>query len=214
MPVSDVELVDGNSGGTLARMLHYGVGGGEGGGGGMLSGTTSVRERKRTSLTRTLTPSALLSGSSDTSPINGGVSAQGHQGHRGARAVNGGGAAEDLAQDMNNLMHDFDVISRISSLIGTLKGQYEVSSESIQARQADSYCTTTILQGLNTEMTGGHLNDIQKSIRQKDEEMSWADASKLQFSIRGSSKNEKPESFTFQCRDPNVKKEWIVGKGY
>ena len=133
VPVSDVELVDGNSGGTLARMLHYGVGGGEGGGGGMLSGTTSVRERKRTSLTRTLTPSALLSGSSDTSPINGGVSAQGHQGHRGARAVNGGGAAEDLAQDMNNLMHDFDVISRISSLIGTLKGQYEVSSESIQS---------------------------------------------------------------------------------
>ena len=38
-----------------------------------------------------------------------------------------GGVAEDLAQDMNDLMHDFDVVSRISSLIGTLKGRHEVS---------------------------------------------------------------------------------------
>ena len=69
------------------------------------------------------------------------------------------------------------------------------------------------LQGLTTELTSGILNEIQKSIRQKDEEMSWADASILQLQIRASSKNEKPESFTFQCRDPNVKKEWTVGKG-
>ena len=43
-----------------------------------------------------------------------------------------GGVAEDLAQDMNDLMHDFDVVSRISSLIGTLKGRHEVSTTYIR----------------------------------------------------------------------------------
>ena len=61
-------------------------------------------------------------------------------------------------------------------------------------------------------MTAKILSDIQRSIRQKDEEMSWADASCLQFVIRGKGSKDKPESYTFQCRDPNVKKEWIVGK--
>ena len=36
------------------------------------------------------------------------------------------GQAENLAQDMHDLMHDFDVVSRISGLIGSLKGEYEV----------------------------------------------------------------------------------------
>jgi len=43
---------------------------------------------------------------------------------------NGGqdnGQAENLAQDMSDLMHDFDVVSRIASMIGTLKGKYEVT---------------------------------------------------------------------------------------
>ena len=44
--------------------------------------------------------------------------------------------------------------------------------------------------------------------------MSWADASCLQFVIRGRGSKDKPESYTFQCRDPNIKKEWIVGKDY
>ena len=46
-----------------------------------------------------------------------------------ASSVAGGqdnGQAENLAQDMSDLMHDFDVVSRIASLIGTLKGKYEV----------------------------------------------------------------------------------------
>ena len=46
-----------------------------------------------------------------------------------ASTVAGGtdnGQAENLAQDMSDLMHDFDVVSRIASLIGTLKGKYEV----------------------------------------------------------------------------------------
>ena len=67
-------------------------------------------------------------------------------------------------------------------------------------------------QALNTQLTAKILSDIQRAIRQKDEEMSWADASCLQFVIRGRGSKDKPESYTFQCRDPNVKKEWIVGK--
>ncbi len=47
---------------------------------------------------------------------------------------NGGqdnGQAENLAQDMSDLMHDFDVVSRIASMIGTLKGKYEVTKHHI-----------------------------------------------------------------------------------
>jgi hypothetical protein len=53
------------------------------------------------------------------------------------------------------------------------------------------------------------MADIQRSIRQKDEEMSWLDACCLHFAIKGKTKT---ETYTFQTRDPNVKKEWIVGK--
>ena len=101
------------------------------------------------------------------------------------------GQAENLAQDMNDLMHDFDVVSRIAGMIGTMKGKYE---------------------GLTTDVTNGIMAEIQKSIRQKDEEMSWVDACCLQIAIKGKSSKDKTETFTFQTRDPNVKKEWIVGK--
>jgi len=52
------------------------------------------------------------------------------------------------------------------------------------------------------------MTDIQSSIRQKDEEMSWLDACCLHFSIKGKTKF---EAFTFQTRDPTIKKDWIVG---
>jgi hypothetical protein len=38
--------------------------------------------------------------------------------------------------------------------------------------------------------------------------MSWLDACCLHFAIKGKTKT---ETYTFQTRDPNVKKEWIVG---
>lgn len=90
---------------------------------------------------------------------------------------------------MHDLMHDFDVVSRISGLIGSLKGSYD---------------------GLTTSMTTGILSEIQKSIRQKDEEMSWVDACCLQIAIKSSKNSRNLESCTFQTRDPNIKKEWIV----
>ncbi len=64
-------------------------------------------------------------------------------------------------------------------------------------------------QGLTTALTTSIMSDIQRSIRQKDEEMSWLDACCLHFAIKGKTKT---ETYTFQTRDPNVKKEWIVGK--
>lgn len=171
VPVSDVELIDGTAGGTLARVLAYGTG---------TCGSGSGTGSKRASLTRSVTPNHLglssltLSGSS-----------------KDDKDKDSGGQAENLAQDMNDLMHDYDVVSRIAGLIGTLKGQHE---------------------GLDTGLTGRILSEIQRSIRQKDEEMSWVDACCLQFSIKTSkgSRGERCESYTFQTRDPNVKKEWIV----
>ena len=63
-------------------------------------------------------------------------------------------------------------------------------------------------------MTSGILSEIQKSIRQKDEEMSWVDACCLQIAIKSSKGSRGAESCTFQTRDPNIKKEWIVGKSH
>ena len=99
--------------------------------------------------------------------------------------------AENLAQDMADLMHDFDVVSRIASLIGTTRGRYE---------------------GLTLDVTSQILADIQSSIRQKDEEMSYMDACCLQLVLKGRNSKDKPETYTFQTRDPNAKREWIVGK--
>ena len=88
-------------------------------------------------------------------------------------------------------MHDFDVVSRIASLIGTTRGRYE---------------------GLTLDVTSQILADIQSSIRQKDEEMSYMDACCLQLALKGRNSKDKPETYTFQTRDPNAKREWIVGK--
>ncbi len=46
--------------------------------------------------------------------------------------------------------------------------------------------------------------------------MSFMDACCLQITLKGSnsrgSKDKQETSYTFQTRDPNVKKEWIVGE--
>ena len=60
-------------------------------------------------------------------------------------------------------------------------------------------------------MCSGILSEIQKSIRQKDEEMSWVDACCLQIAIKSSKGSRGAESCTFQTSNPNIKKEWIVG---
>lgn len=48
----------------------------------------------------------------------------------GAGSVGGtlpgsGSDADNLCSEMNNLMHDYEVMSRINDLVGTLKGNYK-----------------------------------------------------------------------------------------
>jgi len=94
--------------------------------------------------------------------------------------------AENLAQDMSDLMHDFEVVSRINSLIGTFKCSYPELTKD---------CTSSIMES------------IQKSIRQKDEEMSWLDKCCLQLVVK---KEDKSEQFTFQMCSPAVRQDWVV----
>jgi hypothetical protein len=78
--VSEVEVVEGTSTGTLARMVNQP--------GGILAGVA-----KKASLTKTNSANTTTSNSVDKQ------------------------MAENLAQDMSDLMHDFDVVSRINSMV-------------------------------------------------------------------------------------------------
>ena len=118
---------------------------------------------KRSSLGRAATPASLF----------------------GSRAENGG-KAESLAQDMADLMHDFDVVSRIGTMVESLKCPYP---------------------GLTQETTGTILTQIQGAIRQKDDEMAWLDKSCLQLAVR---RKDKLETLTFQMLSPSVKTDWVV----
>lgn len=84
-------------------------------------------------------------------------------------------------------MHDYEVMSRISDLVSTLKCTYD---------------------DLTTSTTKRLLSSIQSSIQKKDEEMAWVDSCCLQLIARN--KNGKEETFTFQTESPNIKKEWIT----
>lgn len=88
---------------------------------------------------------------------------------------------------MSTLMYDYEVVSRINDLVGTLKGAYKE---------------------LNSNITRNLMNSIQSSIQRKNEEMAWVDSCCLQLVARN--KNGKEETFTFQTANPNVKKEWIT----
>ncbi len=188
--VRDVEVVDGPAGGTLARLLAPGgaaTSGGGGGGGGF--STISSAMSKRASLGR-------VSGSGSGSNLSDVPAAAAAATSNSAADK---GQAENLAQDMADLMHDFDVVSRISALIGTLR----------------SPCYPQ--RALTTETTARIMSDIQKAIRQKDEEMSYQDACCMQLSVKLASSSSSDAAsdacsarYTFQMRDPSVKKEWIV----
>merc|ERR1719350_2716855 len=149
--VSEVEVVEGTSTGTLARMVSQP--------GGILAGVA-----KKASLTKT-------NNSATTTTANSSVDKQ---------------MAENLAQDMSDLMHDFDVVSRINSMVGSLRCTYP---------------------GLTSDCMASIMEQIQRSIRQKDDEMSWLDKSCLQIAVR---RKDKTETLTFQMRSPAVKQDWVV----
>lgn len=99
----------------------------------------------------------------------------------------GGNGADNLCNEMSNLMHDYEVISRINDLVGMLKGNYKE---------------------LNCDVTKRVLTTIQGSIQKKDEEMAWVDSCCLQ--LVNKNKSGKEETYTFQTENPRVKQEWIT----
>lgn len=101
-----------------------------------------------------------------------------------AQLTNG---ADNLANEMSSLMHDYNVISRVNDLVGQLKGEYAE---------------------LNCDITKNVLNSIQTSIKKKDEEMAWVDSCCLQLIIK--LKSGKEEMLTFRTDNPSIKKEWIT----
>lgn len=101
-------------------------------------------------------------------------------------SVVGGLGADNLCTEMSNLMHDFEVMSRIHDLVSSLKGSYK---------------------DMTVENTRRILNSIQASIQRKDEEMAWVDSCCLQLVVKNKGKE---EVYTFQTDNPSVKKEWIT----
>ncbi|KAF7989094.1 hypothetical protein HCN44_007404 [Aphidius gifuensis] len=91
--------------------------------------------------------------------------------------------ADSICAEMNDLMHDYEVVSRISDLVTQLKGTYE---------------------GMTVATTKQILQSIQSSIQQKDEDMIWADSCCLQLMTK------QGQMYTFQTDNPLVKKDWIT----
>ncbi|XP_032668072.1 rho guanine nucleotide exchange factor 10 isoform X3 [Odontomachus brunneus] len=91
--------------------------------------------------------------------------------------------ADSLCVEMNDLMHDYEVMSRISDLVVQLKGKYE---------------------GMTLQTTKQILQSIQMLIQQKDEDMVWADSCCMQLVTK------QGQMYTFQTESPLVKKDWIT----
>ena len=95
---------------------------------GSTSGFGTGTATKRSSLTRSVTPNHLGLSSLTLSSVGAGYNGVSGSSLGGSAAGSqDNGQAENLAQDMSDLMHDFDVVSRIASMIGTLRGKYDVS---------------------------------------------------------------------------------------
>ncbi|XP_059475439.1 rho guanine nucleotide exchange factor 10-like protein [Neocloeon triangulifer] len=104
---------------------------------------------------------------------------------RSSSSGRGSGGVENLCQEMNDLMHDYEAVSRIAEITNSLKGNYK---------------------GLTVEGCRQILDGIQTLIQQKDDEISWVDSCCMQLTIK--TKPGKEEQFTFQTENPNIKKEW------
>lgn len=52
----------------------------------------------------------------------------------GVGSTNVGAGADSLCSEMSTLMHDYEVVSRIADLAGTLRGQYNELSQDVTKR--------------------------------------------------------------------------------
>lgn len=84
------------------------------------------------------------------------------------------------------MIHDLEVMSRVTNLISSLRYQYN---------------------GLSVELTEQISSEIREEIRKKDAQITLIDRSCLQIRIR--SKNYK-DIICIQLNDPDVKKDWLT----
>ncbi|XP_042790082.1 rho guanine nucleotide exchange factor 10 isoform X6 [Panthera leo] len=95
-----------------------------------------------------------------------------------------------LYQDLQNLLHDLNVIGQISQLIGNLKGNY---------------------QNLNQSVAHDWTSGLQRLILKKEEEIRAADCCRLQLQLPGKQdKSGRPTFFTavFNTFTPAIKESW------
>ncbi|XP_016047280.1 rho guanine nucleotide exchange factor 10 isoform X3 [Erinaceus europaeus] len=96
-----------------------------------------------------------------------------------------------LYQDLQNLLHDLNVIGQISQLIGNLKGNY---------------------QNLNQSVAHDWTSGLQRLILKKEEDIRAAHCCRIQLQLPGKQdKSGRPTFFTavFNTFTPAIKEAWI-----
>ncbi|XP_054421828.1 rho guanine nucleotide exchange factor 10 [Pteronotus mesoamericanus] len=96
-----------------------------------------------------------------------------------------------LYQDLQNLLHDLNVVGQIAQLVGDLKGHY---------------------QNLNQAVAHDWTAGLQRLILQKEEEIRAADCCRLQLQLPGKQdKSGRPTFFTavFSTFTPAAKESWL-----
>ncbi|XP_073075341.1 rho guanine nucleotide exchange factor 10 isoform X2 [Manis javanica] len=96
-----------------------------------------------------------------------------------------------LYQDLQNLLHDLNVVGQMAQLIGTLRGNY---------------------QNLNQAVAHDWTSGLQRLILKKEEEIRAADCCRIQLQLPGKQdKSGRPTFFTavFSTFTPAIKESWI-----
>ncbi|XP_035966608.2 rho guanine nucleotide exchange factor 10 isoform X3 [Halichoerus grypus] len=96
-----------------------------------------------------------------------------------------------LYQDLQNLLHDLNIVGQISQLIGNLRGNY---------------------QNLNQSVAHDWTSGLQRLILKKEEDIRAADCCRIQLQLPGKQdKSGRPTFFTavFNTFTPAIKESWI-----
>ncbi|XP_041668874.1 rho guanine nucleotide exchange factor 10 isoform X2 [Cheilinus undulatus] len=96
-----------------------------------------------------------------------------------------------LYQDLQNLIHDLSLVNQISSMICSLKGNY---------------------QNVNSTVAQDWVSGLQRLIMKKEEEIRAADRCRIQLQLPGKQdKSGKPTYFSavFNTLSPAIKQSWI-----
>ncbi|KAM6912529.1 rho guanine nucleotide exchange factor 10 isoform 2-T2 [Xenentodon cancila] len=96
-----------------------------------------------------------------------------------------------LYQDLQNLIHDLSLVNQISSMISSLKGNY---------------------QNVNPTVAQDWVSGLQRLILKKEEEIRAADRCRIQLQLPGKQdKTGKPTYFSavFNTLSPAIKQSWI-----